>query len=298
MSVFVMTELTETLARAAKKLADAPFWNSRLLRAGAAILTVALMAIVVAVPLDLVQQTTIAVLAFVVALKISKLAWGRGGILIMIGISLWMTLRYLYWRLTSTLEFETTSDFIFGYLLFFAESYGITCLILGYVQTAWPLERQPVMIDQPTTEWPSVDVFIPTYNESLQVVRLAVLAALTMDWPAAKLRVYLLDDGRREEFKAFAETCGALYLTRDNNRHAKAGNLNEALKRSTGDFVAIFDCDHIPTRSFLQLSMGSFLRDPKLAMVQTPHFFFLQIPLKEILEHTEKYPTKVNYSMG
>lgn len=292
MSLFAMTEMSGKLVRAAKRLVDAPYWNSGLLRAGAAALTVVLMAIVVAVPLDLLQQTTIAVLAFVVSSKIRKFAWGRGGILIMIGISLLMTLRYLYWRLTTTLEFDTTADFIFGYLLLFAELYGITCLILGYVQTAWPLERQPVMIDQPTTEWPSVDVFIPTYNESLQVVRLSVLAALTMDWPADKLRVYLLDDGRRQEFKEFAETCGAIYLTRDNNRNAKAGNLNEALKRTTGDFVAIFDCDHIPTRSFLQLSMGSFLRDPKLAMVQTPHFFFSPDPFERNLETHGKVPNE------
>jgi cellulose synthase (UDP-forming) len=292
MSLFSFTEMPEKLERLGGKIANASIWESNFIRVVAAALAVLLLAIVIAVPLDLVQQSVIAVIAFVAASKLRRLSWGRGGILIMIGISLLMTLRYLYWRLTVTLEFETTVDAVFGYLLLFAELYGITCLVLGYIQTAWPLERQPVMIDRPTSEWPSVDIFIPTFNEDLSVVRLSVLAALTLDWPADKLRVYLLDDGRREEFREFAQSCGAIYFTRDNNRHAKAGNLNEALKRTNGDFVAIFDCDHIPTRSFLQLSMGSFLRDPKLAMVQTPHFFFSPDPFERNLETHGKVPNE------
>jgi cellulose synthase (UDP-forming) len=292
MSIFSFSELPNKLERLGGKLANAPLWESNFVRAVAAAMAVLLLVIVIAVPLDLIQQSVIAVLAYVVSTKLRKLSWGRGGILIMIGISLLMTMRYLYWRVTTTLDFETTADAFFGYLLLFAELYGITCLVLGYIQTAWPLERQPVMIDRPVAEWPTVDVFIPTYNEDLSVVRLSVLAALTLDWPADKLRVYLLDDGRRDEFRDFAQNCGAIYLTRDNNRHAKAGNLNEALKRTNGDFVAIFDCDHIPTRSFLQLSMGSFLRDPKLAMVQTPHFFFSPDPFERNLETHGKVPNE------
>lgn len=292
MSIFSFAELPDKLGHLGGKIANAPIWESNFIRALAALVAVLLFAIVITVPLDLYQQSAIAALAFVASLKIRKLSWGRGGILIMIGISLLMTMRYLYWRLTSTLDFETATDASFGYLLLFAEVYGITCLVLGYIQTAWPLERQPVMIDRPPSEWPTVDVFIPTYNEDLSVVRLAVLAALTLDWPAEKLRVYLLDDGRRDAFRDFAQTCGAIYLTRDNNRHAKAGNLNEALKRTSGDFVAIFDCDHVPTRSFLQVSMGSFLRDPKLAMVQTPHFFFSPDPFERNLETHGKVPNE------
>jgi cellulose synthase (UDP-forming) len=97
-----------------------------------------------------------------------------------------------------------------------------------------------------------VDVFIPTYNEPLEVVRPTVLAALALDWPADKLRVYILDDGKREEVRTFAEEFGVDYITRPDNRHAKAGNLNHALAMTHGDLVAIFDCDHIPVNSFLR----------------------------------------------
>ncbi|MGS8546825.1 glycosyltransferase, partial [Salmonella enterica] len=80
-----------------------------------------------------------------------------------------------------------------------------------------------------TDSWPTVDVYIPTYNEPLTVVSPAVLAAKSMDWPADKLRVYLLDDGSREEFARFADAVGVGYLTREEHRYAKAGNINHAL---------------------------------------------------------------------
>ena len=139
MSMLSFTEISTKLERLGGKVANASYWESNVVRAIAAALAVLLLAIVIAVPLDLYQQAAIGILAYVVSSRIRRLSWGRGGILIMIGISLLITLRYLYWRLTVTLEFETTVDAIFGYLLLFAELYGITCLMLGYIQTAWPV---------------------------------------------------------------------------------------------------------------------------------------------------------------
>jgi cellulose synthase (UDP-forming) len=116
--------------------------------------------------------------------------------------------------------------------------------------------------------WPSIDLLIPTYNEPLNVVRYTALAAINIDWPADKLNVYILDDGNREEFRRFAEEAGVGYMTRTNNDHAKAGNINQALKKLHSPYVCIFDSDHVPTRSFLQVTMGWFLRDQNLAMLQ------------------------------
>ena len=101
-------------------------------------------------------------------------------------------------------------------------------LILGFFQTINPLERKPVMLPKNTDLWPTVDIYIPTYNEPLSVVRPTTLAALSIDWPADKLKVYILDDGKRPEFGEFAKQVGAGYLTRPDNNHAKAGNMNSA----------------------------------------------------------------------
>ena len=187
-----------------------------------------------------------------------RLLPGRYVTQVLIVLSVLASTRYLYWRLTETISFDTWLSGLFGSGLFLAELYAWIVLIFGYFQTAWPLERKPVPMGPDTSTWPTVDVLIPTYNEPLKVVRTTVFAAMAMDWPRDKLRVYILDDGKREDFRQFAEEVVVGYLTRSVKKHAKAGNLNAALKHVKGEYVAIFDCDHVPTRTFLQVSMGWF----------------------------------------
>src|SRR5690606_6534084 len=134
-------------------------------------------------------------------------------------------IRYMFWRLTETIWFDNAADLFFGTGLVLAELYALMVLLIGYFQTAWPLRRKPAPLPHDIRDWPSVDVFITTYNEPLHVVKQTVYTAQTLDWPADKLNIYLLDDGRRETFKAFADEVGVHSLTRPDNRHAKAGNL-------------------------------------------------------------------------
>jgi cellulose synthase (UDP-forming) len=141
-------------------------------------------------------------------------------------------------------------------------------------------------------EWPHVDVLVPTYNEPLEIVRYTALGALNIDWPTDKLHVYILDDGRRKEFEEFAFQAGVGYKIRPDNFHAKAGNINTALKTLDAPYVAIFDCDHVPTRSFLQMTIGWFLRDRNLAMLQTPHHFYSPDPLERNLGQFHVIPNE------
>ena len=259
-------------------------WNNWLLSTLMGAIAILGAYIVITATLTLSEQIIFGVFAFVMILIIRRQPWGRAGIIMMIVISIMVSLRYMYWRLTSSMDFITPLDSFLGWGLALAEIYSLIVLLLGYIQTAMPLKR-PVMLMPPDQKyWPTVDVMIPTYNESLSVVQTAILAAKSMDWPADKLRIHLLDDGRREEFREFCHQVGVNYLTRENNLHNKAGNLNAALRITNGDYVAIFDCDHIPTRSFLQVSMGWFFKNPKLAMVQTPHFFFSPDPFEKNLD--------------
>jgi cellulose synthase (UDP-forming) len=214
-------------------------------------------------------------------------------------VSVFCTMRYFVWRWSSSISYLNNSGWnvdklglAFALLLLCAETYSVLILLLGYFQSARPLKRRPVPLPKDTESWPAVDVFIPTYNEPLDVVRPTVLAALSIDWPLDKLHVYILDDGRRTEFEAFAAECGSGYLTRSDNFHAKAGNINSALKRTTSEYVAIFDCDHIATRSFLQLTMGWFERDARLAMVQTPHHFYSPDPFERNLNVFRTIPNE------
>ncbi|WP_321963437.1 UDP-forming cellulose synthase catalytic subunit [Paraburkholderia sp. J7] len=288
---------------------DAGDWDDTLLEVGASLLAsrwsrvlVTLVAVLLftsamTVHLALSKQWVFAILCMGVALALSRIR-GRVLTVSLVALSVFISLRYLYWRVTQTLSFTNSLDRTFGYLLLLAEGYAVLMLLCSYFQTLWPLHRRPAPLPADTSTWPTVDVYIPTYNEPLEVVRQSVLAATLLDWPADKLRVYLLDDGRRDEFRAFCEQAGVDYLTRPDNAHAKAGNLNAALPKTSGEFIAVFDCDHVTTRSFLQVCMGWFLKDPKMAMVQTPHVFYSPDPFERNLETYRKVPNEGDLFYG
>ncbi|GAB3629001.1 cellulose synthase catalytic subunit (UDP-forming) [Pandoraea terrae] len=246
---------------------------------------------IVTTPFDPWEQMLFSVCTLTLALVIRRLE-SQYSVLVLIGLSVVSTVRYIWWRVTQTLSFDTVEETAVGYLLVSAEMYTWLILLFGYVQTVWPLHRRPVPLPGDTSLWPTVDVYIPTYNEGLDVVKPTVYAACGIDWPADKLNIYLLDDGRREAMRAFAEEAGVHYMIRPNNAHAKAGNINHALTRTQGEFIAIFDCDHIPVRSFLQTTMGSFLADPKCSLVQTPHHFFSEDPFERNLATSGNVPNE------
>lgn len=251
--------------------------------------------VVVAAPLPLEWQVLFALLCFVAALLLDRLQ----GRLVSIGLMVFSTLlsaRYIYWRLTESLDYSDSqygaADITFAFGLIAAELYAFIVLLLGYVQTLWPLQRVPVPMPRDLASWPTVDVMIPTLSEPIAVLRPTVIAALDMEWPRDRLRVMVLDDGRREEVAALCRELGAVYVRRDDNRHAKAGNVNHALQQSKAEYLAIFDCDHVPTRSFLQISMGWMLKDRQLAVLQTPHHFFSPDPFERNLGTFKAVPNE------
>ena len=222
-----------------------------------------------------------------------------------------VVLRYAYWRTTSTLP--PTSDlvsFIPGLILYLAEMYCIVMLAISLFVVSDPKRRAPAPQVQ-ADKAPTVDVFIPTYNEGTEILALTLSAAKAMDYPAGKMQVYLLDDGatdeklhsddpevvriaraRASELKALCEKLGVTYNARERNVHAKAGNLNSGLDISRGELVVVFDADHAPERHFLTETVGYFAEDPRLFLVQTPHFFSNPDPIERNLGTFEKMPSE------
>jgi cellulose synthase (UDP-forming) len=274
-----------------RRIGESEFIGQNLVLAVMVVAGVFFLGIVVITPLDLVSQALFAVLTIVVMLLIRGQP-SRGVTLILITLSIVVSTRYIWWRLTETLQFPSELEAFLGIGLILAELYAWLVLLLGYIQTAWPLHRPPVALPEDIAAWPTVDLFIPTYNEPLSVVQNTILGALSVDYPLDKLKIYILDDGRREEFREFAEACGVGYITRDDNEHAKAGNLNHALSVTDGELLALFDSDHVPTRAFLQLTIGWFLRDPRLALVQTPHHFYSPDPFERNLRGGTTVPNE------
>jgi cellulose synthase (UDP-forming) len=239
---------------------------------------------------DWKQQAVVGFLTLAIVFTLYSFSRAYVTTLMLIVASLLTTCRYAVWRVTQVYQAVTdpSSDLswielFFMFLLLAAEMYAFSILVLGFIQTIYPLRRPPVPLPPNSETWPEVDVLIPTYNEPLSVVRSTVLAAINIDYPNDKMHVYLLDDGRRKEFRGFCEQVGIGYITRSDNLHAKAGNINRALTKLKSPLVAIFDCDHVPTRSFLQVTVGWFLKERKLGMLQTPHHFYSPDPFERNL---------------
>ena len=250
-------------------------------------------------PLTWPQQAVCGLLTLLMSMALARSSDSYLITLSLMMMSMFCTFRYGYWRLTQTVHYFHDPanhwgalDAFFIMSLVVAETYAFFILFLGYFQTIWPLRRAPVALPESEIEWPHVDVLIPTYNEPLDVVRYTALGAMNMDWPADKMHVYILDDGRRKEFEQFAFEAGIGYRIRPDNFHAKAGNINTALKTMSSPYVTIFDCDHVPTRSFLQMTVGWMLRDPNLAMLQTPHHFYSPDPFERNLGQFRVIPNE------
>jgi cellulose synthase (UDP-forming) len=144
----------------------------------------------------------------------------------------------------------------------------------------------------PPEQLPSVDVYIPTYNEPIEVLEKTITGALCLDYP--NVSIWILDDGRRPWLKTFCETKGVGYLNRPDNAHAKAGNINHALTRTNAEFVVVFDADFVPQRNFLMRTIG-FFSDPEIGIVQVPHAFYNYDPMQTNLALRKSLPDEQRF---
>jgi len=225
-------------------------------------------------------------------------------------ISTFIILRYLFWRTFYTVEFTDWTSFLCALILYLAEFYGITVALIGNFVNIAPLKRQPVPLPEGVA-LPTVDVFIPTYNEAISLLEPTVMGAVQMRYHGGIKQVYVLDDGgtdqkcetgskeareaalaRRRALQELCESIGAIYLTRKRNIAAKAGNINEACVKTNGDLIVILDADHIPTEDFLEKTVGYFHQDPKLFLVQTPHFMVNPDPIEKNLNTFGEMPSE------
>lgn len=224
---------------------------------------------------------------------------------LMVGLlSVALSARYVWWRGTETLIWRFSLDGATSLALYGAEVFGFLLLLAGYFQTAFtrPRAPTPIRLDERLDgelgasvapdgrPLPSVDVFVPSYNEGIDVVRRTLTGAAAIDYP--NKTVWLLDEKRRPEMRALCEELGVSYMTRPDNSGAKAGNINHALARTTGELVAVFDADQVPVRSFLRMTVGYFLDNPKMALVQTPHHFYNPDPFERNLYLEDTVPSE------
>jgi cellulose synthase (UDP-forming) len=170
---------------------------------------------------------------------------------------------YLTWRVGWSGEGASPVLFV---MLLVTELYGLYALAI----LTWFSWSRPPAVRPEATPGRAVDVYVCTYDEPAEVVMATLAGCRALTYPHT---TWLLDDGRRPEMEEIAKLAGARYLTREDNSHAKAGNLNAALPRTEGDLVLVLDADHVPMPDALDALVGYF-DDERMAVVQTPHDFF------------------------
>jgi cellulose synthase/poly-beta-1,6-N-acetylglucosamine synthase-like glycosyltransferase/tetratricopeptide (TPR) repeat protein len=170
---------------------------------------------------------------------------------------------YLIYRLIWTMNLASLPAAVFSATLWAAECYAALSLGLYFFQV-WRLVEPPLRRPLPGR---TVDVFVATYNEDPALLRGTLAACVEMDYPHT---TYVLDDGARDDVRRLAESLGVGYISRKERTHAKAGNLNNALRHTHGEFIVILDADHLPYHHYITRLLGYF-DDPKMGFVQAPH---------------------------
>jgi cellulose synthase (UDP-forming) len=286
----------------------------------AAVLGTALLALILLalIPMDSTAQLVLAAFFLMVMWCCRSLGAaeqpGQFPRLLMAFVALYLTVRYLTWRALYTLGSDDWVSVIAAVMLFAAEIYSVVLGLVGAAVNASSLERRRITIADlpPGSALPSIDILIPSYNEEASLLEVTLRAAVIMRYPANLLRVHLLDDGgteqkiadkdpakaaaasrRRHELQELCARLGIHYHTRPRNEHAKAGNINHALKETDGEFIAIFDADHIPTIDFLDRTVPWMALDPNVFLVQTPHFITSPDPIdRNLLSSFRRMPSE------
>ncbi|MDG4721092.1 MULTISPECIES: glycosyltransferase family 2 protein [Thalassospira] len=204
--------------------------------------------------------------------------------------------RYLPWRITETVMPADLATFQGWWIVFlFVIEIVFLCDMLRQSLVHCRIVNRSAEADQayarlsarPVESWPSVDVFIPSYNEPLDVLERSIVGALALDYP--NKTIWVLDDGKRDWLRDFCKEKGANYVARPDGKHAKAGNVNNGLLQSSGDLVCIFDADFVAYRQFLKRVVG-FFEDPGIGIVQTPQHFFNKDPMQRNLWIADRWP--------
>lgn len=182
---------------------------------------------------------------------------------------------YILWRVT-TIPTNTLTSFILGTILYSAELLGLIAFLNYQFLFTKKYELIPKSLkDFKDGQIPTVDVLICTYNEPLELLKKTIIASKNLNYPKDKFKVYICDDGKRNELKELCHLYNVNYITREDNKSAKAGNINNAINIIKGDLFAVLDADMIPKKEFLNRTVGYF-SNKNTAFVQTPQVYYNQ----------------------
>ena len=218
-----------------------------------------------------------------------------------------VTTIYFIWRIFFTIptRFGILS-LILGIILVIAEFTGfIECLIHYFTLSEAKSPKTPIVKD--INNYPHVDVFIATVNEPVDLLYKTLNGCLNMEYPdKSKVHIYVCDDGNRDEVKRLTEELKVNYISREERKGAKAGNLNHAMTKTSSPYIVTLDCDMIPMSDFLMVSMPFFIEaeieiseereeKKKIGFIQLPQSFYNPDVFQYNLFSEDKIPNEQEY---
>jgi len=219
------------------------------------------------------------------------------------GICLLITWRYLIWRIGETLPpFGLTADFVIGIIFLTLESLYIVGTTASWIfltrirSRSSDADRNLPWLEALPRK-PRIDVLICTYNEDEKILERTIVGAQALQYE--NFHIWICDDGRRPWLETLCRRLQCGYLTRPDNAHAKAGNINSALRYlatlpEPPDFISILDADFVPQLQFLQRTLA-LMKDESVGVVQTPQHFFNSDPIQSNLAIADVWPDEQRF---
>lgn len=124
------------------------------------------------------------------------------------------------------------------------------------------------------SEFPEIDILVATINEDVDLLEDTIKHIKAMKYPdKKKIHIYMCDDGRRKEMKELCRKMNINYISRKDNKNAKAGNYNNALKKTKSPYIVTFDADMQPKPEFLMRTVPHIIANKDVGFVQIPQNF-------------------------
>jgi cellulose synthase/poly-beta-1,6-N-acetylglucosamine synthase-like glycosyltransferase len=226
--------------------------------------------------------------------------WVRLGLCLAVAAAIFL---YMDWR--TGLLFHARPDDIHGvvwvWCFYIFEIMAFSEILLLLLQLTWLTNRTPeadhyelLWRSRDPSTLPAVDAWVATYDEERPILEKTIIGLKHLDWPAEKLHIFVLDDGRRDWLHDLCDAHGVQYVTRPDNRDRKAGNHNHALTVSMAPFIVSMDADFVPFPNFIYRTIG-FFHDPTVAVVQTPQCFYNADPMRKNLGLAKYLPDDLNF---
>jgi cellulose synthase (UDP-forming) len=265
-----------------QRLVSASIWSVPGATGAAIVFSILYFSLTLTLKLSLNQQIVFSLFLAAAALFVRRHASTVITLLLM-GMSLIASTRYLFWRVEATLGPDFNLEFLMGFGLWTAELYFWVFSSTRLVQALWPLTQEAAPIEENSEPWPTLDVFVQCNDKHSSAIEATLSAARAFDWPRTKIKLYAIATQHDEAVEAMVTALGATYVTADDPASSIHHGINLALLASKGELIALMDGDKVLDPNFLKTPCSWFLQDDKLGMLATPHHDLLPPPCDDLL---------------